>query len=1323
MTPNAERLRQIEDVFHRVRVLPAEQQPAALAESCAGDDDLQSEVGSLLAHAAATGPQLDLALMAADALPPPGNDPNLGQHVGPYELQKRLGAGGMGSVYLAVQTEPVRRTVAVKLIRRGLDTEEVVRRFEQERQVLASLNHPNIARLLDGGSTDDDLPFFVMEYVEGEPIDSWCDRQNLDTLARLRLFQRVCDAVHFAHQNTVIHRDLKPANILVTRDGTPKLVDFGIAKLMCPDASAASLDVTRTEYRFMTPEYASPEQIRGDTITTASDVYSLGVVLYELLTGHRPHAVSGRRRQDIERATDDDTEPSRPSDAVRRRTEQRRGTTTIVRTPETISRTRGVSPDRLRRQLRDDLDNIILMAIRNDPNRRYASAEQMSADIGRCLRQEPVLAVPPSMLYRLVKFARRNKTACALIVAMVFGLVGTTVGGIWAARARDAARQAERTATERAERLRRAVYRNQIALAQSAFAADDVAGMRRSLAVAPIDLREWEWEHLHAAADDSLQTWRGHENTVLCLAFSLDGRFVVSGGVDETVRIWQASSGTELKVLRGHGGDVTSVACSHDGRWVVSGSMDKTAIVWDVQAGSEVRRLRHPGAVMSVRFSRDGTRIATGGDDRTIRLWDAHSGAELRTLHGYDGLCDSLAFSADGRWLAAGGEAKTVKVWDVLNGATLRSLARHTQPVVRVAFSTDGRLMASAGRDRTITIWQTNTWSIWRNLPGAEWSGSAIDFSPRLRRVAMAGTKDHLLRVGEVGKGIFGRRLRGHDKRIRAVAFDPSGQRIVTAGIDGTLRVWDAEGSRDVTRFSGHSLPVSCLTFNSGSTIVVSGSADGTLVFWDAEGRTSIRAVPAHGGKIVRIAFLPGGQNVMSAGGDGMVRIWDATTGLARQTFRCPPDSLECMATAPVSRQLVTGGNDGVIRVRSADSGHEILTMPGHRGTVRAVAFSPDGRSILSAGDDGTVRIWDSATGAPVRTLRGHRGAVRAVAASRVDGRIVSAGKDATIRVWDANTRSPIQTMRGHDGAIAALAFHPDGRRIASASADKTVKLWDPDAGAEVLTLRGFTAPVTCVEFSPDGRTLVAGSEDQTVRIWDTTRYADHRALQRAAAERRARVTERVDEWYNRERNWRRVVQEVRRDPSLSPAERQDAVKEVLARAADQALVTGTWTVSFFRLELAKDLAKLSARWNETIKRPPILRMQWPEVQFVWRGSPPAGGVPADHFGVVATTVIRTEAGRYRVGAVSDDGVRVWVDNRLVIDNWTIHAPTRDRAYLDLTAGEHTVRVEYFDWDRDAILKVHITPVPPTSNPVTTGSAKLMLLRPNREVTGVAAAA
>jgi serine/threonine protein kinase/tetratricopeptide (TPR) repeat protein len=401
---------------------PAER-GAFLHEACAGDESLRAEVESLLAaykEAGATGRgpiKFSAAFQSSQSSAGEEAVPN--RRIGPYQLLRRVGSGGMATVYLAIRADDqYKKYVALKIILPALANEELLRRFRNERQALAALDHPNIVRLLDGGTTEDAIPYFVMDYVEGTPIDAYSDAHRLSTDERLHLFLPVCSAVSYAHKGLVIHRDLKPGNILVASDGTPKLLDFGIAKLLNPEAQATVV-MTQTGVRPMTLAYASPEQVRGEPLTNSTDVYSLGVVLYELLTGRRPHRLKGSTMLSIEHAICEE-EPEKPSIAVTRTEEKTAADGTITPlTPEEISSTREGDPKKLRDRLQGDLDAIVMTALRKEPQRRYASVSEFSEDIRRHLEHRPITARPSTVGYRGAKFIRRHRETVAAALMFV----------------------------------------------------------------------------------------------------------------------------------------------------------------------------------------------------------------------------------------------------------------------------------------------------------------------------------------------------------------------------------------------------------------------------------------------------------------------------------------------------------------------------------------------------------------------------------------------------------------------------------------------------------------------------------------------------------------------------------------------------------------------------------------------------------------------------------------------------------------------------------------------------------------------------------------
>jgi eukaryotic-like serine/threonine-protein kinase len=418
MTP--ERWQQVKDVLATVLELSPQERAAYLERSYADDPSLREEIEPLVASGEGLreGFLSESDLVAAAGSLPSEDMPWVGRRVGAYKVVELIGAGGMGEVYRAFRADDqYRKQVALKLIRNGQDSRVVVSRFRNERQILAGLEHPNIARLLEGGTTDSGLPYLVMEFIEGQPINQYCESRKLSTAERLSLFLEVCAAVQYAHQRLIVHRDLKPGNILVTPDGVPKLLDFGIAKILESPNGSDQADPTVTMLRVLTPHYASPEQVRGQPITTASDVYSLGVILYELLTGRSPYGTAGISPEDAIRAVCE-TEVSKPSTAVRSARNLEGGAAQDSASEHSVSANLRL---RLAKQLRGDLDNIVLMALRKEPQRRYSSVERFADDIRRHLHDLPVIARKDTFRYRTSKFVVRQRTAviAAAIVTAV----------------------------------------------------------------------------------------------------------------------------------------------------------------------------------------------------------------------------------------------------------------------------------------------------------------------------------------------------------------------------------------------------------------------------------------------------------------------------------------------------------------------------------------------------------------------------------------------------------------------------------------------------------------------------------------------------------------------------------------------------------------------------------------------------------------------------------------------------------------------------------------------------------------------------------------
>jgi len=1115
---------------------------AFLDGACGGDAALRADIEALLAiyDEAEGGP----APTAEAGNAPPGEataevtptrlaetplTEGPGTVIGRYKLLEEVGEGGCGVVYVAEQTEPVRRRVALKVIKLGMDTKAVVARFEAERQALAMMDHPNIAKVFDAGTTDSGRPFFVMELVRGIRITEYCDQNNLPTEERLDLFIKVCQAIQHAHQKGIIHRDIKPSNILVTlHDGVPvpKVIDFGIAK--ATEGRLTDATVYTQLHQFIgTPAYMSPEQaeMSGLDIDTRSDIYSLGVLLYELLAGSTPFDAKELMASGIDamRKTIREKEPVRPS-------------TRLATLPggelTTTAKRRSSEAPKLIHLLKGDLDWIVMKCLEKDRTRRYETANGLAADLRRHLNNEPVMARPPSAAYRLQKAWRRNKlvfTAAAVVAAaLVVGVGVSSWQAIEASRARNAeteqrlaaqtAQRAEKQQRELAEKreaeARYLLYVANMNLAQQAWDQNNVERVRQLLDdTATNSERGFEWYYWQRQTHLEIKTLRGHFDGVSSVAYSPDGRRILTGSYDQTAKVWDAANGTELLTIEGHSGRLWSAAFSPDGQRIVTGG-DAAAKVWDAASGKELVTLKWYGkgivsaAFVSAAFSPDGRRIVTGSDDPSARVWDAASGKELLALKGHTLGIRAVAFSPDGRRIVTGSEDQTAKVWDAASGKELLTLKGHSEQVWSVAFSPDGQRIVTGSDDQSAKVWDANSGKELLTLKGHSLEIRAVAFSPDGQRI-VTGSEDQTTKVWDAASGKDLLTLKGHSGEITSVAFSPDGQRIVTGSGDWRstgdhrAKVWKAASGKELLTLEGHSKLIMSAVFSPDGQRIVTGSKDQTAKVWDAASGKELLTIKGHSGSISFATFSPDGQRIVTGSADHTAKVWQAASGKDLLTLKGHGAALLSVAFSPDGQRIVTSSEDATAKVWETASGRELLTLKGHSGWVWSAAFSPDGQRIVT-GSWGAAQVWEASSGKELLALKGHSGATYCVAFSPDGRKIATASSDATAKVWDAASGKDLLTLRGHSEQVWSVGFSPDGQRIVTGSPDRTAKVWEIATGKELLTLKGHSNYVRSVAFSPDGRRIVTGSMDNTAKVWEAAtpqQVAAWQEEERAAAQ------------------------------------------------------------------------------------------------------------------------------------------------------------------------------------------------------------------------------
>lgn len=1025
-----------------------------------------------------------------------------GQQIGPYQVERLIDQGGFGEVYLAHRTHPFEQEVAIKKLGQHFaENEEVLRRFETERQVLAELVHDNIARLIDGGQDRHGCPYFVMEYVDGLAITDYCDSRQLGLSDRLRIFQKVCRTIAFAHQRGVIHRDLKPRNVLVTDDGSPKVLDFGIAKLTGSLSRHQKAATTRNGLLPFTPEYASPEQVRGKTVTTGSDIYALGALLYRLLTGSVPHDVSGKSPTEIECMICGQP-PRYPSQAILAQwAPSQHGLAPPSSTSNATEQVHCLDRVKRSQALEGDLDRIVLKAMHKDPQRRYCSPDEMADDIQRYFDGLPVIAQPDSYLYRCRKFLQRNRLA---VIAVALILTALAVGLGTTLRALAIVSRQKSVAIAALGAKERAAYNLQLARIES------LIGRRPDRALAELEdeelcpphLRDFTWRLYRTAALNDHTELVGHTDEVRCVAFSPTENLLASAGRGGKIRLWDVQTGQEKTQLLGHSDWINDLAFAPDGGTLASASRDNTVKLWDIHRREETVALRrHTMSVDGVAFSSNGQMVASAGRDRHLYLWDAASGKFIRDYR-YNTFMARwrircAAFEPSGPGFAYCSDHGVIQL-DRTGTNVFEGLTCHLgEDVLTLAFSPDGGLLASAAvnrSDRTVSLVVTDLRSQQSRqlLATTDRKHSnpinSVAFSADGRLLAFAGP-DTAIRLWDLERNHETARLDARKGRVRQVAFSRDRKLLASACRDGTVRLWNIDVGPKPKRIETRHGLVYGLSYSADENFLASAGEDGTVKLWDVRSRRCQSALSGHRTAVRSVACSPCAPIVASGSYDGTIKLWEGRTGKTLATFEGHTDRVQSVAFSPDGSVLASGGRDARVRIWDVATHEELASLAGHRGCVTSVRFSPNGQHLATASRDRSVRLWHVASGA-VRQIINTERALGAIAFSP-DGSTLACGParvsrtggcDGTIGLWEMKSFQRLSECEGHTDEVFSIEFSSDGQTLASSGADNTVRLWDPKTGQQRAVFRDHANWIHSIAFSPDAQSLASAGTD--IRIW-----------------------------------------------------------------------------------------------------------------------------------------------------------------------------------------------------------------------------------------------